>query len=108
MEIEPFKIDLAYAYNRKYNTTIAGVRGHSGVKEHTVHKPRIALPGRLAGELARTHNYIIQHIYLRVCIFMYICICICVQYIYGCGTRLWDNTQCIKAAVGITPFFLVF
>ena len=33
------------------------MRGHPGVKEHTDHKPRNALPGGLADELARTQNY---------------------------------------------------
>ena len=44
----------------------AGVRGHPGVKEHTDHNPRNALPGGLADELARTQNYKRQHVYMFV------------------------------------------
>ena len=43
-----------------------GVRGHPGVKEHSDHKPRNALSSGLADELARTQNYIRQHIYMFV------------------------------------------
>ena len=60
----------------------AGVRGHPGVNEHTDHKPRNALPGGLAEELARTHNhkiydicicmYIYIYIYTHIYVFMYI------------------------------------
>ena len=44
------------------------MRGHPRVKEHTDHKPRNALPGGLAEELARTHNHKIYDL----CIFIYI------------------------------------
>ena len=44
----------------------AGVRGHPDVKELTDHKPRNARPGRLAEELARTHNHKIFHIYIYI------------------------------------------
>ena len=42
------------------------MRGHPGVKEHSDHKPRNALPGGLADELARTLNYKRQHIFMFV------------------------------------------
>ena len=45
----------------------AGVRGHPGVKEHTDHKPRNALPGGLADELARTQNNKTQRIHMFLC-----------------------------------------
>ena len=48
------------------------MRGHPGVKEHTDHKPRNALPGGLADELAsarvaRTQNNKTQRIHMFLC-----------------------------------------
>ena len=56
----------------------AGVRGNKGVKEHTDHKPRNALPGGLVDELARTQNYKRQSINM----FLYIKYSTIV-YLYG-------------------------
>ena len=42
------------------------MRGHPGVKEHSDHKPRNALPDGLADELAKTLNFKRQHIFMFV------------------------------------------
>ena len=75
------------------------MRGHPGVKEHSYHKPRNALPGGLADELARNLNYKRQHI----------------SYSNNKldprspnDTRFCERAQCDLVVVGITLFFLSF
>ena len=106
------------------------MRGPPGVKQHTDHKPRNTLPSGLAEELARTHNYIIQQIYLSACMYvyvyvhMYLCAIACVyihkyEILYmkvnkelaprsrsaqGCGT----TPSALRLRLVLQHFFLAF
>ena len=79
------------------------MRGNQGVKEHTDHKPRNALPGGLVDELARTQNYKRQSIYM----FLYI-IYSSIVYLYGYTPLSHNDTRYVRGPSVIWLKLLLF